>query len=142
MDAVGGAGLIFVEATGVEAVGRISPGCTGLYSDANEAAMKRVVDFCRDHGIAKMGIQLGHSGRKGSTREPWNRGAAYTPEQGGWETSAPSAIAFNQGYTTPRALDADGLERVKQAFVQATPSAKNGWHSPGSAEVVLAALAQ
>ena len=121
--AVGGVGLIIVEATGVEAAGRISPGCTGLYSDENEAAMARVVAFCRKHGIAKMGIQLGHAGRKASTRQPWNRGPALIPADGGWETSAPSAIAFNAGYTTPRALDADGLARVKAAFVQATQRA-------------------
>lgn len=121
--AVGGAGLIIAEATGVEAAGRISPGCAGLYSDANEAAMKRVVDFCRRHGAAKIGVQLSHSGRKGSTREPWNRGPAFTPAEGGWETFAPSAVAFNQGYTTPRALDGEGLERIKAAFVQATQRA-------------------
>jgi 2,4-dienoyl-CoA reductase-like NADH-dependent reductase (Old Yellow Enzyme family) len=118
--AVGGAGLIFVEATGVEAAGRISPGCTGLYSDANEAAMARVVAFCREHGHARMGIQLGHAGRKASTRVPWERGPALTSAEGGWETSAPSALAFNPNYTTPKALDADGLARVKAAFVQAT----------------------
>ena len=121
--AVGGAGLIFVEATGVEAEGRISPGCTGLYSDANEAAMKRVVAFCRQQGIAKMGIQLGHAGRKASTRVSWERGPALTPAEGGWETSAPSALAFNSNYTTPKALDSDGLARVKAAFVQATQRA-------------------
>jgi NADPH2 dehydrogenase len=118
--AVGGAGLIFVEATGVEAAGRISPGCTGLYSDANEAAMARVVAFCRAHGIARMGIQLGHAGRKASMRVSWERGPALTPAEGGWETSAPSALAFNPNYTTPKALDVDGLARIKQAFVQAT----------------------
>jgi len=121
--AVSGAGLIFVEATGVEAAGRISPGCTGLYSDDNEAAMKRVVAFCRQHGIAKMGIQLGHAGRKASTRVSWDRGPALMPADGGWETSAPSALAFNPNYTTPTALDADGLARVKDAFVQATQRA-------------------
>jgi len=121
--AVSGAGLIFVEATGVEAAGRISPGCTGLYSDENEAAMTRVVAFCRQHGIATMGIQLGHAGRKASTRVPWERGPALTPADGGWETWAPSALAFNPNYTTPKSLDSDGLARVKEAFVQATQRA-------------------
>ena len=118
--AVGGAGLIIVEATGVEPQGRITPGCTGLYSDANEAAMARVVAFCRQHGIAKMGIQLGHAGRKASTRAPWDRGPALQPNEGGWETSAPSALAFAPTYTTPKAIDTDGLARIKAAFVQAT----------------------
>jgi NADPH2 dehydrogenase len=122
--AAGGAGLIIVEATGVEDIGRITPSCTGLYSDANEAAMAKVVAFCRQHGIAKMGIQLGHAGRKASTREPWNRGPALMPNEGGWETAAPSALAFAPGYTTPKALDTDGLARVKAAFVQATKRAE------------------
>ena len=121
--AVGGAGLILVEATGVEAAGRISPGCTGLYSDENEAAMSRVVAFCRQHGAARMGIQLGHAGRKASTSVPWGKGGAVPPEQGGWQTFAPSALAFSPSYTMPAALDADGLARVKAAFVQATQRA-------------------
>ncbi len=121
--AVGGAGLIIVEATGVEPAGRISPGCTGLYSDENEAAMARVVAFCREHGVAKMGVQLGHAGRKASTNVPWKRGRAVTPDMGGWETFAPSALPFSTDYTMPTALDTDGLARVKAAFVQATQRA-------------------
>src|SRR5690606_12973841 len=92
--AVGGAGIVFVEATGVEPEGRISPGCTGLYSDENEASMARVVAFCRQHGAAKIGIQLGHAGRKASVDVPWNRGGALAPENGGWETVTPSAVSF------------------------------------------------
>ena len=66
-----GAGLLIVEATGVEPEGRITHSCLGLYSDANEQALKRVVDACRKHGQAKLGIQLGHAGRKASSKVPW-----------------------------------------------------------------------
>ncbi len=121
--AAAGAGLIFVEATGVEAAGRISPGCAGLYSDENEAAMARVVAFCRQHGTSKIGIQLGHAGRKASMSVPWGKGGAVPPQEGGWQTFAPSAVAFASTYTMPTALDTEGLARVKAAFVQATQRA-------------------
>jgi NADPH2 dehydrogenase len=88
--AVSGAGLVFVEATGVEPEGRITPGCTGLWSDENEAAMARVIRFFRDYGSARIGIQLAHAGRKASTAAPWNGGASLKPEDGAWQTVAPS----------------------------------------------------
>ena len=69
--ALSGAGLLIIEATGVEARGRISPGCVGLYSDANEAALKRVVDIVRQYSDMPIGIQLGHAGRKASVTRPW-----------------------------------------------------------------------
>jgi len=118
--AVSGPGIVFVEATGVEAEGRISPGCTGLYSDANEAAMARVIAFCRAHGQSKIGIQLAHAGRKGSTHIPWQGSGAVEPDKGGWTPSAPSAVPFGPKYPMPHALDEAGLARVKAAFVQAT----------------------
>lgn len=71
--AVSGAGLVILEATHVERRGRITHGCLGLYSDENEAALVRVVDFFRRHGHARLGIQIAHSGRKGSARRPWGR---------------------------------------------------------------------
>lgn len=117
--AVGGAGLVFVEASGVEAEGRITPGCPGLYSDENEAAMEKVISFFRDYGAAKIGIQLAHAGRKASADLPWNGGAALAANNGAWETSAPSALPYADGWHTPTALSNQGLERVKQAFVQA-----------------------
>lgn len=112
--AVSGAALVFVEATGVEAAGRISPGCTGLYSDSNEAAMARVVNFFRDYGNARIGIQLAHAGRKASTAVPWNSG-----DSDKWRTYAPSARAYAEGAQIPKALDHAGLARIKQAFVDA-----------------------
>ena len=121
--AVGGAGLVLVEASGVEADGRITPGCPGLYNDDNEAAMARVIKFFRDHGAAKIGIQLAHAGRKASADLPWNGGTALTEENGAWETSAPSALPYADGWHTPTALSDQGLERIKQAFVLATERA-------------------
>ena len=118
--AISGAGLMFVEATGVEPAGRISLGCTGLYDDANEAAMKRVVEFRREHGAAAIGMQLAHAGRKASSHYPWHGRGPLGADEGAWETFAPSALPIGDNWPTPTALDAAGLARVKQAFVQAT----------------------
>jgi 2,4-dienoyl-CoA reductase-like NADH-dependent reductase (Old Yellow Enzyme family) len=73
--AISGTGLLFVEATGVEPEGRITPGCVGLYSDENEAALKRVLNFCNAYGNVPVGIQLAHAGRKASVDVPWKGGA-------------------------------------------------------------------
>ncbi len=122
--AVSGAGLVMVEATGVEAIGRITAGCVGLYSDQNEAALARVVRFCRDSGGAKLGIQLAHAGRKASAGLPWHGGKPVPPDaEGGWDTVGPSAEPYGPGWHQPAALERDGLERIKQAFVQATERA-------------------
>ncbi|MGY9056655.1 MAG: NADH:flavin oxidoreductase/NADH oxidase [Alphaproteobacteria bacterium] len=115
-----GAGLLIVEATGIEARGRISPGCTGLYSDANEAAMKRVIDICRTYSDMPMGIQLGHAGRKASTNPPQKGGASLTEAEGAWETIGPSAEAFGDGWHTPRAMDRELMDEVIAAAVTAT----------------------
>ena len=118
--AVSGAGLVFVEATGVEPEGRITPGCTGLWSDANEAGMARIIRFFRDYGSARIGIQLAHAGRKASADLPWNGGAALKPEQGAWRTVAPSAIPYGPGWHVPEAMTGQILQRVRDGFVQAT----------------------
>lgn len=117
--AVSGAGLVFVEATGVEAAGRITHGCTGLYSDENEAAMARVVEFYRNHGVGKIGIQLGHAGRKASCSLPWEGDSSLEKDKEAWETFAPSALPFADGWHMPTALSEEGLVRIKQAFIQA-----------------------
>jgi NADPH2 dehydrogenase len=122
--AVSGAALVFVEATGVEAIGRITPGCTGLYSDENEAALARVVKFYRDYGAAKIGVQLGHAGRKASTAAPWLGGKPLAAEEGAWQTVAPSAVPYGEGWHTPEALDDAGLARIKQAFADAARRAE------------------
>ena len=113
------AGMLVVEATGVTPAGRITHGCTGLYTDANEAAMKRVVDFVRSISPIHVGIQLAHAGRKASAERPWEGRGALKPEQGAWEPVAPSAIPLAPGWHTPRALDRAGMIEVRDAFVAA-----------------------
>jgi 2,4-dienoyl-CoA reductase-like NADH-dependent reductase (Old Yellow Enzyme family) len=118
-----GAGLLVVEATHVERRGRITHGCLGLYSDANEASLKRVVDHCRRIGVAKLGIQLAHSGRKGSAQRPWEGGHSLKADADPWETIAPSAIPFGPDWATPRAMTEDDMARVNAAFVGAAKRA-------------------
>lgn len=111
-----GAGLVIVEATHVERHGRITHGCTGLYSDNNEAAMARVIAHCRRTGTAKLGIQLAHAGRKASSQRPWEGGGALAPDADPWPTIAPSAIPFGNGWHTPRAASQADIARVREAF--------------------------
>ncbi|MGO8920090.1 MAG: NADH:flavin oxidoreductase/NADH oxidase [Stellaceae bacterium] len=118
--ALGGAGLLMIEATAVEAVGRITLGCLGLYSDANEAALARVVAACRRYGNTPLGIQLAHAGRKGSATRPWERIRALGAAEGAWQTVAPSALALDDGWPAPHALDAAALDRLVEGFVGAT----------------------
>jgi 2,4-dienoyl-CoA reductase-like NADH-dependent reductase (Old Yellow Enzyme family) len=118
-----GAGLLVVEATHVERRGRITHGCLGLYSDANEAALKRVVDHCRRIGVAKLGIQLAHSGRKGSSQRPWEGGHSLKADADPWATIAPSAIPFGPDWATPRAMTENDMARVSAAFVGASKRA-------------------
>lgn len=117
-----GPGLIFTEATGVAPEGRITPGCTGIYDDASEAAWARIVGFVKSVGDAAVGIQLSHAGRKGSTVAPWEGGGLIEGD-GAWVTDAPSAVPYLDGWPAPRALDGDGLARVKGAFVDAAQRA-------------------
>jgi 2,4-dienoyl-CoA reductase-like NADH-dependent reductase (Old Yellow Enzyme family) len=115
--ALSGASMLMIEATGVTPEGRITHGCTGLYSDANEAAMKRVVDFIRTVSPIRIGVQLGHAGRKASAQRPWEgRGPLGAADQP-WQTFAPSAVALAVGWHTPAALDRAGMTRVRDAFV-------------------------
>ncbi len=114
-----GAGLLIIEATAVEAIGRITPGCLGLYSDANERALGAVLDDVRSFSDMPIGIQLSHAGRKASSARPWDGGQLLAPEHGGWPSVAPSAIPHGQHEAPPLALDADGLVRIRQAFVDA-----------------------
>jgi len=114
--AASGAGLLMIEATGVTREGRISHGCTGLYSDNNEAAMKRVVDACRRVTRNPIGVQLGHAGRKASVQAPWLGGKALPAAESPWQTVAPSALAYDQGWHTPRELSAADIAGLAQAF--------------------------
>jgi 2,4-dienoyl-CoA reductase-like NADH-dependent reductase (Old Yellow Enzyme family) len=122
--ALSGAGLLFIEATGVEAVGRISPRDLGLYSDENERGLERVLAQVRANSSMPIGIQLAHAGRKASHRAPWEGGTQIrSSDAGGWITSAPSAIPFLDGTEAPQALDKAGLARVKAAFRKAAERA-------------------
>ena len=113
-----GAGLLIVEATGVEPEGRITHGCTALSTDANEQSMRRVVDACRKWGNAKIGIQLAHAGRKASVAKPWEGGASL--KTGAWTTKSASALPFDPAWHTPKSISLDDIEKLKDAFFQAT----------------------
>ena len=122
--AMGAAALVITEATHVSAIGRISRRCLGLYSDENESTIKHVVDFCRRHGVAKLGIQLAHAGRKGSGHTPFEGGKALAPDEGAWNTVAPSALPYGPGWHVPQALTMEGMREVKQQFVDAAKRAE------------------
>lgn len=113
-----GAGLVIMEATAVEAVGRGTPGCTGLYNDAQEAAFARLVNDSKGLSAAKLGIQLTHTGRKASARtipERW-KGEPLPYDEGAWKPVAPSAIPFDAHWQTPDALSPDAIGRIVEAF--------------------------
>ena len=118
--AMGAAGLVVTEATHVSPEGRITHNCLGLFSDENEAALGRVVAFCRRHGVARLGIQLAHAGRKASTRPPLAGGGPLGPDEQPWTAVAPSAIPYAPDWHTPAALDEAGLAKVRTDFVAAT----------------------
>lgn len=118
--ALSGAGLLILEATAVSAEGRITPGDLGLYSDANEAALARILGTLREVSPIKLGMQLAHAGRKASSRAPWAGGAqirAGEPE--GWRAVAPSPLPITPAEEPPAALDRAGLKRVRGEFAAA-----------------------
>lgn len=117
--AMGAGGLLITEATHVSAEGRISPKCLGLYSDENEATIKRFIDFCKEYGTAKLGIQIGHSGRKGATNPPGKGGKPIAEGEGRWQTLGPSPLGYAD-WPAPLALDDAGLAKVKAEFVEST----------------------
>lgn len=116
--AVGGAGLIIVEAAAVAPEGRITPRDLGIWNDEHIAGLKKIVNFIHSQGSIA-GIQLAHAGRKASTREPWNGGSFIPDEEGGWQTLAPSAIPFSEEHSTPRALSPEDITRIKIEFQDA-----------------------
>jgi NADPH2 dehydrogenase len=115
--AMSGAAMFCIEATGVEAIGRITPGCLGLYNDATEAALKPILASVRKHSKAAVAMQLAHAGRKGSSHTPWDGGQQIPVAQGGWQAEGPSAVPHKEGEAPPLALDAAGLARIRDAFV-------------------------
>ncbi len=119
--AMSGAGMITIEATGVERHGRITHGCLGLYSDQNEAAAGRTLAAARRVAPAgtRFGIQLGHAGRKASVHRPWQGGGPLRAEEDAWQTVAPSAIPFAPGWHVPQALDENAIQRLISAWANA-----------------------
>lgn len=126
--AMGAAGLVLTEATHVSAIGRITPHCAGLWNDEQEEAMKRVVDFCYKYGVAGMGVQLAHAGRKASTNPPLKGMQPLTEEEGAWLTVAPSAVPYAPDWHVPQALDRAGMAQIKQEFVEAAGRAARAGH--------------
>jgi 2,4-dienoyl-CoA reductase-like NADH-dependent reductase (Old Yellow Enzyme family) len=116
--AVGGAGLVFMEATAVEARGRISPWDTGIWKDDHVRALSRITAFIRSQG-ASPGIQLAHAGRKASVRRPWEGGAPIAEAEGGWQTVAPSPIPFRNGDPVPHELTTNEIHTLIGDFAAA-----------------------
>jgi NADPH2 dehydrogenase len=120
--ALAASGMLIIEATAIEDVGRITPGCVGLYNDENEAALSQLVENLHKLNPGKTSplcIQLAHAGRKSSSYEPWNGGGQIPIEEGGWEAVAPSALVQKDGELPPHALSESELEVLKKKFVDA-----------------------
>ncbi|BBO11106.1 bifunctional salicylyl-CoA 5-hydroxylase/oxidoreductase [Bradyrhizobium sp. TM102] len=114
--AIGGAGLIFTEMTCVSRDARITPGCTGLWNDEQEAAWRRIVDFVHGNSAAKICLQLGHAGRKGATKLMWD-GMDRPLDEGGWDVFSASPLPYFPDSQVPRELDRAGMNAVRNAFV-------------------------
>ena len=117
--AVGGAGLILVEATAVAPEGRISPADLGLWNERQQAAFVRITDFLKRSGTVP-GIQLAHAGRKAGTDAPWRGGAPLTPGQGGWQPVGPSPVAYDERHQVPHELSVEEIKQVVADFAAAT----------------------
>jgi 2,4-dienoyl-CoA reductase-like NADH-dependent reductase (Old Yellow Enzyme family) len=113
--AVSGAALVYTEATAVEPRGRVSHKCLGIWDDSHIEPLRPVVEFCREHGRAKLGMQLAHSGRKGSVAVPWENQIGMKDGDGGWTMASPSNIAY-PGRPVPTAMDRAALKDMRQAF--------------------------
>ena len=120
--ALGGAGLVMTEMVCVSPEGRITPGCTGLWNAEQRRSWARIVDFVHESSTAKIGVQLGHSGRKGSTKYMWE-GIDEPLDQGNWEIVAPSAIPYGAGSLTPREITLDEMDTIAEQFVAAARAA-------------------
>ena len=119
--ALSGAGLLIIEATAVSAEARITGADLGLYSDANEAGLARILNAIRTHAPRlRVAVQLAHAGRKASSQTPWDGGQQIRPDApGGWQTVAPSAVPHARDEVPPNALDAGGLQRIRDDFAAA-----------------------
>ncbi len=122
--ALGGAGLVMTEMVCVSDIGRITPGCTGIYTDEQADRWRRLTEFVHAESNAKIGLQIGHSGRKGSTKLIWD-GIDEPLAEGNWPVVAPSPLPYRLGVNqVPRELDATGLAEIKQQFVDAAARAE------------------
>ncbi len=122
--AVSGAGLVIMEATAVESVGRTTAGCLGLYSEENQAAMTRLVSGIRSYSDTRLGLQLVHAGRRGSVRKPWDADTVKLPlHEGGWPIYGPTETPYRGDVHEPEALDEAGITRVLAAFASAASRA-------------------
>jgi len=118
--AIGGAGLVYVEMTCVSPEGRITPGCTGLWNEEQRDAFKRIADFCHANSKAKLCMQIGHSGRKGSTQLGWER-MDHPLEKGNWPVVSASGIPYYEGVSqTPRELSREEMKAIEQQFARST----------------------
>ncbi len=122
--ALSGAAMLCIEATAVCPEGRITPNCLGLYNDDNQRALKKVVDALRANSPIKLGIQLGHAGRKASSHRPWDGGELMSAAEGGWQTVAPSALSHKPDEENPVALSLADIAQLKQQFIDTTRRAK------------------
>lgn len=121
--AVGGAGIVCVEMTNVEARGRITAGCMGLWNDAQRDALKPLARFIKAQG-AVAAIQVAHAGRKASTSRPWEGGKGLEPDRGGWPIIGPSPIPFGEGYPVPHEMDEGTIKGVVAKFAESTRRAR------------------
>ncbi len=121
--ALSGAGMLCLEATAVEAQGRITPGDLGLWNDATEAALVPVLAAIRQHAPIPVVVQLAHAGRKASSRAPWQGGQQIPVSEGGWLGLAPSAVPIKDGEVAPTALDQAGMDRIRKAFAESAKRA-------------------
>lgn len=121
--AMGGAGLVFTEMTNISPDARISPGCTGIWSEDHCAAWAKITGFVHSQTQSKIGIQLGHAGRKGATKRPWE-GNEQPLEEGAWPIYAPSAIPWSDDNQTPIEMTRDDMDQVIQDYEKATDYAR------------------
>lgn len=122
--AKGGAGLIYTEMTDVSANARITPGCTGLWNDEQQAQWTKIVNFVHQHSNAKIAMQLGHAGPKGSTKKPWDASVSDEPlAEGGWDLVSASAVPFAAHSATPQEMNREQMQAVLNDFVSATERA-------------------
>ncbi len=123
--AMGGAGLVFAEMTSVSHEARITPGCPGIYSDEQVAAWRRITEFVHKHSDAKFCLQIGHAGRKGSTRLGWEgMDLPLTHDDANWPIVSASPLKFREESQTPMEIDRAGMEAVRQSFVHAAHNAE------------------